>query len=276
LNRALTYLRQQRYQEAAGDLDEVIVLRPRLVEAYRNRAIARQGLKKYADASADLTRALELGADPTHVYFLRAAVRQLGGDNEGAKKDRAAGMRHRPTDEMGWLTRGYANMNSDPRAALAALDEALKLNPRSLAALQNKAHLLGRMGRNALAVQALDRAVASHPDFIPARAGRGVLLARLGRRGAAHKDALDCLARDNKPLTIYQLAGIYALTSKTHPDDRKQAFRLLSVALQKGCGFDLLETDKDLDPIRKDAEFQKLVQAARAIRTAQTAASDKR
>jgi serine/threonine protein kinase/tetratricopeptide (TPR) repeat protein len=276
LNRALTYLRQQRYQEAAGDLDEVIALRPRLVEAYKNRAIARQGLKKYADASADLTRALELGADPTHVYFLRAAVRQLGGDIEGAKKDRAAGLRHRPADEMGWLTRGYALMHSDQRAALAALDEALKLNPRSLAALQNKAHILSKLGRNALAAQVLNRAIASHPDFIPARAGRGVILARLGQRQAAHKDAVDCLARDNKPLTIYQLAGIYALTSKTHPDDRKQAFRLLSVALQKGCGFDLLETDKDLDPIRKDPQFQKLVQAARAIRSAQTAASAKR
>jgi tetratricopeptide (TPR) repeat protein len=276
LNRALAYLRQQRYQQAAADLDVVIVLRPKLVEAYKHRAIARQGLKKCADAVADLTRALELGADPTHVYFLRAAVRQLAGDKEGAKKDRDEGMRRRPTDEMGWLTRGYAHMSSDPRAALADLEQALKLNPRCLAALQNKAHLLSKLGCNAEAARTLDRAVAGYPDFIPARAGRGVLLARLGKREAAHKDAVDCLARDNKPLTFYQLAGIYALTSKTNPDDRKQAFRLLSVALQKGCGFDLLETDRDLDPIRKCPEFTRLVDAARAIRSTTTATSHKR
>jgi eukaryotic-like serine/threonine-protein kinase len=111
-----------------------------------------------------------------------------------------------------------------------------------------------------------------YPDFIPARAGRGVLLARLGQREAAHKDAVDCLARDNKALTIYQLAGVYALTSQKNPDDRDQAFRLLSVSLQKGIGFDLLETDRDLDPIRTCPEFQRLVDAARAIRSTMTVA----
>jgi serine/threonine protein kinase/Flp pilus assembly protein TadD len=276
LNRGLAYLRQNRFQESAADLDKVIAVRPKHIEAYKNRAVARQGLKKFDDAVADLTRALELGAAPTHVYFLRAAVREQAGDKEGAKKDRAAGMRHPPTDEMGWLTSGYAHMKSDPKAALQDLDQALKLNSRSLAALQNKAHILSKLDRNEEAARTLDRAVAGYPDFIPARAGRGVLLARLGRRESAHKDAVDCLARDNQPLTFYQLAGIYALTSKTHPDDRKQAFRLLSVALQKGCGFDLLDADKDLDPIRKDPEFQNLVQAARAIRSTITATSDKR
>jgi hypothetical protein len=38
------------------------------------------------------------------------------------------------------------------------------------------------------------------------------------------------------------------------------------VALRRGCGFDLLESDKDLDPIRNSREFKKLVEAAQAIR----------
>ncbi len=276
LNRGLAYQRQNRFQQAVADLNRAIVLRPRLVEAYKNRAVCLQGMKKYTEAIADLTRALELGAAPAHVYLLRAAARERAGDKEGAKKDRAEAMRRPPTDEMGWLTRAYAHMSSDPKAALDALEEALKLNARSLAALQNKAHVLSKLGRNAEAAKTLDKVVAGYPDFIPARAGRGVLLARLGRREAAHKDAADCLARDNQPLTFYQLDCVFALTSKTHPDDRKQAFRLLSVALQKGCGFDLIEADKDLDPIRKSPEFQKLVDAARAIRSTMTAASDKR
>ncbi len=264
LNRALSHLRQQNYQQAAADLDQVIVFRPKLVEAYKHRALARQGLRKYAEAIEDLSRALELGATATHVYFLRAAVRERAGDADGAKQDRAAGLRRPATDEMGWLTRGYARMNSDPRAALDDFDQALKLNARSLAALQNKAHILSKLGKNEAAARTLDQAVDGYPDFVPARAGRGVLLARLGQREAAHKDAVECLARDNKPLTIYQLAGIYALTSPKNPEDRTQAFRLLSIALHKGVGFDLLETDRDLDPIRDRPEFQRLVDAARA------------
>jgi tetratricopeptide (TPR) repeat protein len=171
---------------------------------------------------------------------------------------------------MGWLTRGYARVNADPRAAIDDFDQALKLNVRSLAALQNKAHVLSKLGRNEEAARTLDRAVEVHPDFVPARAGRGVILARLGQREAAHKDATDCLARDNQALTLYQLAGIYALTSAKNPEDRPQAFRLLSIALQRGIGFDLLEGDRDLDPIRNSPEFQALVEAARAIRSAMT------
>jgi tetratricopeptide (TPR) repeat protein len=266
LNRGLTHLRQQNYTQAAADLDRVIELRPNLVEAFKHRALARQGLKRYGEAAEDLSVALGLGAAPTQVYFLRAAVYERAGDLESAKKDRLEGLRVPPTDEMGWLTRGYARMNEDPKAALEDFDQALKLNARSLAALQNKAHILSKLGRNAEAAKVLDKAVDFYPDFIQARAGRGVLLARLGQREAAHKDAVECLARDNKPMTMYQLAGIYALTSQKNADDRQQAFRLLSVSLQKGIGFDFLETDKDLDPIRKSPEFQKLIDAARAIR----------
>jgi eukaryotic-like serine/threonine-protein kinase len=266
LNRGLAQLRQQNFKQARADLDQAIQLRPNLAEAYRNRALARQGLKQHAEAADDLTRALELGASPTQVYFLRAEVRERSGDRDGANQDRAEGLRLEPTDEMGWLARGYARMSADPHAALDDFDRALALNPRSLAALQNKAHILSKLGRNEEAARALDQAVEVYPDFIRARAGRGVLLARLGQREAAHQDADACLARDNKPLTLYQLAGIYALTSQKNPDDRRQAFRLLSVALQRGVGFDLLESDRDLDPIRSCPEFQALVNAARAIR----------
>jgi tetratricopeptide (TPR) repeat protein len=258
----------QDYQKASADLDRAIALRPSLAEAFRNRALARQGLKKYTQAVDDLTRALELGASPTHVYFIRAEIRERAGDREGAKQDRAEALRCQPSDEMGWLSRGYARMAIDPSAALADFDQALAINPRSLIALQNKAHILSKLGKNAEAARTLDKAVDLYPDFVRARAGRGVLLARLGEREAAHQDAGECLARDNKPLTLYQLAGIYALTSQKNADDRRHAFHLLSLALQKGCGFDLLETDKDLDPIRDSAEFRKLVDAARAIRAA--------
>jgi tetratricopeptide (TPR) repeat protein len=270
LNRGLAHLRLQNHQQAAVDLDKAIELRPKLAEAYRNRALARQGLRKYAAAVADLTQALELGASPTQIYFLRAEARQRAGDQAGAKRDREEGFRHEPEDEMGWLSRGYARMNVEPEAALADFDKALAFNPRSLAALQNKAHVLSKLGRNKEAAKALDKAVQVYPDFVRARAGRGVMLARLGQRDLAHEDADACLARNNEPVTLYQLAGIYALTSQQHAADRQQAFRLLSVSLQKGFGFDLLDSDRDLDPIRNCPEFRTLVAAAHAIRSTAT------
>ena len=112
---------------------------------------------------------------------------------------------------------------------------------------------------------ALDRALDLYPDYVPARSGRGVLLARLGKRDAALSDAREALRRDTKTPTLYQAAGIYALTSQQAPDDRREALRLLAAALRQGFGFDLLAIDHDLDPIRDDPEFRDLVAAAQAL-----------
>jgi serine/threonine protein kinase/Flp pilus assembly protein TadD len=267
-NRGLAELRLQKYQDARADFDQAIALHPELPEALVNRALAQQGLGKYAEGIEDLTRALKLGAPATQVYFLRHQLRERAGDQEGSKKDLQECLRSKPNGELGWLTRGYAKITTDLPGALADFNEALKLNPRSLAGLQNKAHILGRLGKNEEAVRVLDRAVELYPDFVHPRSGRGVYLARLGRREAALKDAEASLDKDRQPLTTYQVAGIYALTSRTNAEDRREAMRLLSSALLKD--FDLLnflETDEDLDPIRKDAEFAKLVDRARALRS---------
>lgn len=45
----------------------------------------------------------------------------------------------------------------------------------------------------------------------------------------------------------------------------REAFRLLTVALRRGYGLDLVGRDTDLDPIRNRPEFRRLVDAARAL-----------
>ena len=164
-----------------------------------------------------------------------------------------------------WIARGVARLPNDLPGALADFEKAARQNPRSLAALQNQAHVLSRMGRNEAALRILDQVIELYPDYVPARAGRGVLRARLQQRKAAHQDADDALARDFGAATQYQVAGIFALTSRQDPVDRAEALRYLSSALRKGFGFDLLEQDKDLDPIRDRPEFRQLVNAARAL-----------
>src|SRR5262249_32589298 len=63
----------------------------------------------------------------------------------------------------------------------------------------------------------------------------------------------------------YQVGCIYALTSKTHPEDKPEAFRLLFASLRTGFGLDMVDTDTDLDPLRSDPEFKRLVGSARAF-----------
>jgi serine/threonine protein kinase/predicted Zn-dependent protease len=264
-----------RPEEARADLDQALALQPGYVNGYLDRASLRIGLKDYAGAIADLEQARKLGAKQTRVHFMLAEARRRSGDREGAERDFEEGLRQRPgeKDEQSWISRGVARLNGkkDVAGALADFEEALQINPQSRDALQNKAAVLADLpGRAEEAVGVLDRAVALYPDFVPARAGRGVLLARLGRREAALRDARDSLLRDTSPATLYQVACIWALTSRQNPGDRLQAFQLLTAALRGDYGLDLIDDDHDLDPIRTQPEFRRLVQAARALRPAGT------
>jgi len=255
-NRGLSRARQRQFDLARKDFTEVLRLDGDHGEAYFNRALAQQATGDLAAAEADATKALALGSDATRLYLVRARIRERRGDAAGAKADLAEGLKREPTDARGWVARGLARLPADPAAALADFDAALRVEPRSFAALQNKAHVLGKyLGRTEDAVRALDEAVALYPEDVRPLAGRGVLRARLGRDADAAADAATALTLDGQPANVYQVAGIYALLSKRDPAQRDAAFRLLTQAVKAGFGGDLLAIDRDLDPLRDDARF---------------------
>lgn len=265
--RGLLYARQRRWRAARADFDRAIAQRPERSETYFQRGLTLKEQKEFAAAERDFTQALELGTDATRVYFQRAVVREKQGDLTGAKLDRDEGMRREPRDEVGWVDRGLARMQRDPKGALADFEQALRINSRFYPALQDKAHVLSEiLHKNEESLAVINQLVTMYPDFVPARLNRGVLLARLGKRDAAISDARAALTRDSTPPTFYQAANIFALTSRQNPDDKRDAFPLLSRALLGGFGLDVINQDKDMDPIRNDPEFRRIVEAARGLR----------
>jgi tetratricopeptide (TPR) repeat protein len=262
-HRGRVELDQKLFEQARLDFDQALRLREGLVPAIINRALARIGQGDDAGAIADLSEALDRGAAETRIYFIRAEARARSGDRAGAAHDRAEGLRRRPSDPESWVVRGLASLPGDPKGALADFDEALRLDPRSHPALQNKAVVLSEhLGRPAEAIAALDLVVALHPDYVPARVGRGVLLARLGRRQEAHRDAEEAHGRDTSGDTSYRVACIYALTARAEPSDRPKALRMLALALgQGGHWAELARTDPDLDMLRDLDGFRDLLRA---------------
>jgi tetratricopeptide (TPR) repeat protein len=272
--RGLAHLDLRDYPGARADFDSVIALRPDMVEAYINRAAARMGAGDYSGAVADLDWALEHPEAPVQALFRRASARERLGDRDGAARDRALGLRRRPNDELSWIFRGLARLDAEPQGALSDFDAALAINPRSKSALENKAFVLAeRLGRAEEAIGVYDTTLLYHPDDAKAVGPRGVYHARRGRRDAALADARAALLLaesaptvQEQAFTIYQVAGIYALTSRQQPDDRRAALRLLADALRKDASWlRVLPDDHDFDAIRDRPEFHELLRAMAAV-----------
>jgi serine/threonine protein kinase/regulator of sirC expression with transglutaminase-like and TPR domain len=271
-NRGLAYQRLRRHEAAAADFGRVIAANPDWPDPYLNRASAREALGDFPGAAADLTTAMEKGYPPAAALLARAQVYARMGNQAEAERNLRAGLAVQPTTEQEFLARGRHHMSRalrtkqpDTDAATAALAEftaALAANPRSLAGLQLKSRALSALDRNREAADTLGELLGYYPETVHAWSGRAVLLARLGDRAAAHADADKALGLcDGDAATEYQLAGVYALTSRTDPADRASAFRLLASALRKGFGANLLAVDRDLDPLRSDPEFSRLAEA---------------
>ncbi|MFL5243389.1 MAG: protein kinase domain-containing protein [Gemmataceae bacterium] len=269
LNRGLAHVRLHHHRQACEDFDEALRLDPNMMDGYLNRALAREEMGNFIQALEDLNKALEVGPACSRIYYRLARVYDKKGDKVEAKRQLSECIQSQPADEYDWIARGLAKKDEDPKSALADFDRALALNPRSFEGLQNKAALLSdKFGKDDEALRVLNEAVKHYPDSVLARGGRGILLARQSQRDDALTDAREALVLDPSPLIEYQVAGIYALTSKQNADDRTRALHLLSSALRAGAGLEWVDDDHDLDPLRKDPEFQRVVKAARSLQPA--------
>jgi tetratricopeptide (TPR) repeat protein len=150
----------------------------------------------------------------------------------------------------------------EPEAALKDIDRALALNPHSLPALDFRASLLSdRLNQPLEAINTLERALDDYPHYGRLLVNRGTLFARLGERERALQDTEQALMLDDRAMIHYQAACVFAQTSRKEPMDRKQALEHLARALSGGFGLDRLATDRDLEPLREQADFRNLVKA---------------
>jgi serine/threonine protein kinase/tetratricopeptide (TPR) repeat protein len=266
-SRGLAALRARQYDRARADFDKLAEMTPTDPEVFANRALVLQGQRKYDEAIADCNKAIELGGSKERMVLLRSRVKGLKGDKEGAKSDLAEGLKTDPTDEVGWATRGTARMDTHPAEALADFDAALAINPRSVPASQNKARALSKLGRTEDAIKVLSNILDTCPDYASGRIARGVQYARLGKAAEAVADVEFVLDKDRSAAVLYQASNVYALLAKSTPAYKSVAMGYLAAALRGGFGFDHLEADADMQPLRESAEFQRVLDAVRFLKT---------
>lgn len=272
--RGVLLLATRRVAAARAEFDTAIERDPTTATAHYHRAIARSGLGDWAGGVGDITRAMELGEPAFRCLLLRARMNDLVKDDAAARADRAAAAKLAPEDETDFVARGLdrlrngGNEAADWQVALADFEKAVELNPRYLNAWQNQAHVYAdKLAQPDKAIAALDKALALAPEYAPARAGRAVVLARLGKRADAHAEAEKALALTADPTVRYQVACVYALTSKDDPTDAAVAVQHLRRALRDGyAALDDIETDADLADLRASAEYRQVIAAAKQMR----------
>ena len=267
VNRGVLALERKDYDSAILDFEEVVKQRPDLATGWINLALSHLGKGNPKAALADLDRISPFSQIPTRVGFIRARCLEGLGQVKEALEMRTATLEKIPSDELSWIARGTEQLPGRPEAAISDFQSALKINPASLAALQNIAAVQSEyLGQNGLAIESLSSLIKNHPQYVPALASRGILLARKGDDQDALADAKQALKLDKSVHVCYQVAGIFATTSRTTPANADEAYQLLSEAFRADRKWiDLSLTDPDLAKIRTDVRFKKLIEASRLL-----------
>lgn len=256
-NRGITNLKLGDFDTAISDFDKTLDRQPEFVDAYLSRALAKRERREFAAAIADLDTAVEHGMPLTKILHERSRLKKLLGDQLGAQID--AQNAGEPVTADGWILRGIEKMTTNRLVAWADFHRAVELEPRSITALLYEANIVETLGRYETCLALLNRVIEVDPSDYRGIVGRGLMHARLKHWPQALADAKLALEKNNSPVNLYQTACIYSLLSTHDPVYRAEATTLLGIALRGKYGVELFQSDTDFDPVRKTAEYERLV-----------------
>jgi adenylate cyclase len=217
--------------EALKASDKAVELDPDSSTAHASRGLACFINHDYRQAEMEFEKASELNPNIFEPYYYSGLAHTSQGHfNRAAKMYRKA-MQANPVDYQPviFLAQAYASLGHNReemearRASVDLLERHIAVNPHDTQALCRAANQLSAIGEP----------------------GRGELMAE------------EALTRGgNEPLVLYNIACFYARRG-----NKDRSLELLQLAIKRGWG-DLawFETDSDLDSLRDDARFKRLLE----------------
>jgi tetratricopeptide (TPR) repeat protein len=192
-----------RYEEIAAKLqslymlDQQIKLEPKEPLLYVQRAAVYQGRKKFPEAIADYTKAIEMkyksdsevGDKGQVVYQMRAVCFMQAKNLDAAIADLTKAIAIEPNDAPAIANRGAAYLEKKQYAqAMADYSRALQVDPKLSLAYEGIGETCYKTGQHARAIEYLTRALSSDPKFAQAYFYRGSAYKALGKSGESEKD----------------------------------------------------------------------------------------
>lgn len=176
--------------DAIGDYEHALNLLPRNRNLLFNLAMAQQGAEKYADADSTFSQLLRYYPKYDNAYLGRAQLRLATADTTGASADISRALELNPNALNGYIMRADIAMHSggDLKAALADMNEAVRLQPKLAGLYINRAYLRYSLDDYFGAMADYDYALQLEPANATALFNRGLLLAEVNANDRALGD----------------------------------------------------------------------------------------
>ena len=189
-NLAMAQQAAERYQEADSTFGLLLRYYPKYDNAYLGRAQLRINTNDTTGAASDIERALALNPNALNGYILRAdmAIRS-GGDMKAALADLNEAVRLQPRLAGLYINRAYLRYSlNDYFGAMADYDYALQLEPANATALFNRGLLLAEVNANDRALEDFNSVLKLEPDNYRALYSRALIHRAKGNYQAAIDD----------------------------------------------------------------------------------------
>jgi tetratricopeptide (TPR) repeat protein len=221
-NRALILNRLKRCDEALASYGKAIALKPQLAELYNNRGVTLQEMGRYDDALADYDKALELKPDYANAHNNRGATLPHLRRYEAAIASCETAIRLRPGFPEAHNNRGVALQElARYEEALASYDRAIALKPDCGEAYNNRGASLLQLKRVDDALESCDRAIELKPEYAEAYQTKGASLVSKGDMQQAESMFLKALElKPDYPDPIFGLVSIRKYQDPNHSDVR--------------------------------------------------------
>ncbi len=258
LCRAIAYTRLRRYEEAVADSSKAIELDPQQALAWFGRGNAYNKLSQPGKALADYTRALELDPQDVNTWNNRGLVYAKLGQPGKAAADYSRALELDPQHVNAWYNRGLIysqqGQQGQPGKAVADFSKVIELEPQRVEAWYNRGVAHHSLSRFDKAVADFSRALELSPKHTRAWNNRGAAYNRLGQPGKAVADFSRAIEIDPQHAYAWHNRGL-AYTKLGQPDKAVTDF---SKAIELGA--------KDADPwYSRGNAYRKLGQPDKAV-----------
>jgi tetratricopeptide (TPR) repeat protein/serine/threonine protein kinase len=216
--RALACGRLRRYQDAVADNSKAIDLDPKFALAWNNRGVAYGNLGQPGKALADYSKAIDLVPKFALGWNNRGVAYGNLGQPGKALADYSKAIELNPKIAVAWNNRGAAYIDlNEPDKAVADCSRAIELEPKQAPFWSNRGGAYVELGQCDKAIGDSSKAIALDPKFALAWINRGAAYLKLGQPEKAIGDLSQAIRLDPKEAKAWTNRGA-AYSYQGQPD----------------------------------------------------------